>query len=411
MLQAADNEPPPEDSTKKKPAATPTPPPLEVATPPPPPATPAPEKPISVRKKPAKVAPVPEPPAPPPPPPPAPDAAADKQWEGELLDEEKDQLELAKLAEQHGGEKYKGFAAKTKTFLKELQERSDADGFDENDPEFQRWVEANMPKVSALDRERIISRSEIAASSKNGRPELEELQHELFVRDTEPKIVSEATQVRQKLNSTVFPKEITDAFQTKLDELKDEAKALQAVQKEYSLEFRIAKNIVELATADVQEFKRLTTYNPKTNRPLKAFDEHNPQHERVMKIVNDMCDDFRKVGVDQQRGDKWFATREEFYSMSPEERKKWWTLSNQELMDRALKFVPAVVDFAIKQERESREAEGFSRTRAPAPAAPAAPPTPTPPAPPRPSSIPSGSPGGAPPTMGASLARTLEGGE
>lgn len=419
LLQQADDSAPPEATVVKKPVKTGEKPPEtpksgEPAAPAAP--TPPPEKPITVRRKAKAPAPIPGPIAAPPPaaPAPAPDAADEKKWESELLDEEREQLELARTAEQHGGKKYEGFTAKTAAFLKELQKRADAENFDENDPDFQKWFEANQPRVSALDREKIVARSEIAAQSGRKAPELEELQHELFVRDTEPKIIAAAADVKRKLNSTVFPKEITDAFETKVKELGgDQAKALKAVQEDYALEFDLAKNVVDVATSDVQEFRRLTTYSPKTGKPLKAYDEHNPAHQRIMRLMNDVCAGYRQdASAPQNRGDKWFATREEYYAMPVAERAKWWTLSNDEIIDRAMAAVPAVVALAIEQERDRLEKRyRFTRTRAAAAAAPTAPVTPTPTPPPRPSALPSGAPGGAAPSMGSALAGKLGTGE
>lgn len=377
------------------------------------------EKPIKVREK-KKAPPEAPPPVPraevhapvqvvPPATPKVPEQS-DEEFEKDLVDEEREQLELARYAEKKFPDKYKGLSDRTKKFLKEHAAKVSAADFDESDPDYQKWVKANQPRLSGvdirkIDEARITENLEKKYESKNT-----ELRHEMFVRDEEPKVKQEGNRIHQKLANIALPDDVRQAFEAKTKELGDPKKAIDAVQKEYALEFEIADNIVNVATADIEEFLRLSKINQQTQRPLKAFDAANEQHNRILTMVTEICREFKSAGGDALKRDgKWFATREEWQQIPADQRKNWWTFTNEELIDMAMKRVPRAIDIACKQERDRFEKKwGFTRQRAAAPAPVAPPPTPihSAPAAPRPAPLPgAGSPPA--PSVGAQLAAKL----
>lgn len=399
---------PPEKKVETPAAAAPTPAPVLE------------EKPIKVRKEkkapetPPAVPKLEVPAAPIPPAAPKPIGQTDEEFEKGLLEEEREQLELARYAEKKFPDKYKGFADRTKNFLKEHAEKLGAEDFDETDPDYQKWVRANQPKMSAMeirriDEERITEKVEKKFEAKN-----DEMRHENYVRDEEPKVRAEGNRIHSALAKTALPDEVKQAFEAKTKELGDPKKAVEEVKKEYALEFEIADNIVNVATSDLEEFARLTSISPQTKKALKPFDPSNEQHNRIVTMVSEICREFKAEGGEALKRDgRWFATREEWQDIPQDQKKNWWTFSNQELTDMAMKRVPRAIDIACKQERERFEKRwGYSRARstpAAAPTPPAAPPSPSAPAAPRPAPVPGA--GAAPPmSIAAQLAARLGGG-
>jgi len=104
----------------------------------------------------------------------------------------------------------------------------------------------------------------------------------------------------------------------------------------------------------------------------------------------------------QSQAGKSFLTRDEYYSMKPDQRGAYWTFSDDQIVQMASEAAKAEVSARVKKEYSVREAEGWVRK----PAASAPPPAPAagaPPAP-RPSPIPSqGTPGAEVPDKSFSL--------
>jgi len=343
----------------------------------------------------------------------APVAAApvqsDEDFEKDLVDEEREQLETARRAEKLFGEKHKGLAERTKKFLKENAEKVSAPDFDEEDPEYQRWLKANMPKLTPMEVRKVDMDRIREEVKKESASESENLRHEMYVRDEEPKIRQAGNKIHQELSNIALPEEVTAAFTARSKELGDPQKAIKEVQEEYKLEFEIAENIVNTATADIEEFHRLTTTNPQTQRSIREFEPQNPQHERILKMVTEVCEEFKAEGGEQLKRDgRWFATRREWQSIPADQRKNWWTFDNKEIIERAKKHVPLAVQFTVKAERERLEKKGFVR-----PAKTIAPPIPPPSAPmgapaaPRPAPVP-GAGSGTTLSPGEILAQRLQ---
>lgn len=380
---------------------------------------PNPEKPVKVSKRPAKrpelpVAKSDAPPAPTPPPI-APPAPPDANWEDSLLDDERLALEDARLAEQTN-EKHKGLADKMGKFFREqkkyLEAHPDAD---EEDPDYKRIL-AQMPKLSASDKREVAEARIEGRVAKKYDSKLIDLEHELYVRDEEPKVEQESMQIRRHLAFNALPAEM-------LTVLKE--KGLPVLQKEYADELEVAGGLINTLVGDAKELLRITRLNPKTQRTLGqvATNESHPkweQHNRISNLVNAACDDFHRNAPQQEqiRDGKWFVTREEWGRLAPNARSQFWTFTNsdehvREMINRAMGWMPDAIASSIKNRQEALKARGYVRQRNETP------PAPPPPAPPTPSgspSLPRSSPAPDPSantggqlTQGQILARRLNG--
>lgn len=390
-------------------------PPTAPAAPAAPAATaPADDKPVKVSRRPVKRPDLPVEGAPvaPPAAPAAP--TAPPVDDDSLLEDEKVALEDAKFAEEINP-KHKGLADRMGKFFREQKKYLEAHPeADEEDPEYKRIL-ASMPALSGADKREVAEARIEGRVAKKYDAKLVDLQHELYVRDEEPKVENEAVQIRRHMAFNALPKEMLDVLKTK---------GLPVLQKEYADELEVAGNLINTLTEDAKELLRITRINPKTNRPLGsvASNESHPkwkQHNRISTLVNAACDDFHKNAPqsEQVRDGKWFVTREEWAKMPPSARGQFWTFTNsaehvREMINRAIGWMPAAIEGGIKSRQDELKARGYVRQRAETPVvSPTAPPQPsTSAATPRssPAPAPSTTPPGQP-SPGTLLARRLAG--
>ncbi len=380
---------------------------------PPPPATPPAEKKVKVRRReePAP-APPPTPAAPIPAPEPPKAKTEDELFEEGLLDEERDQLEVARFAETKDPAKYRGYAAKVTKFLKEHQAYLEKNpkavqaGTDEAEA-YETWLKTNnvalAPREAKILERELITEKARQETLKSTESQMAELHDDNFRRDNEPKIKAEADAVFSKLAHEAAPPDFVKLAQEK---------GMEEAKKQYPTEYRITTNVLTEAASDIEELRRLTTKNPRTGNPLRMYDGTNPQHVRVLKFMREQCDYFKngpeneKPDVREARlrmhnqGGKTFLTRDEFYTLRPEQRERHWTFTPDQIVSMKFQAAKAMVAAQVKEEYAAREAEGWVR-KAPAPAAANGTPPP-PPAPPpgstpgvRPTPIPAGNNGNA----------------
>lgn len=382
-------------------------------------ATAEPEKPIKVTKKVAKRPDLPVNQPPPVASVPAPQApvtqpahAASSNWEDDLLDEERAALEDARFAEQAFPE-HKGLAARYEKFLKEHKEFLDKNpDVEDSDPRYQKLL-TSRPELSIKDRRRITEARVSEGVKKQYQPEIEDLRHELYVRDEEPRIQEEGRRLVEEISESALPKEMHDFYKTN---------GVAKLRENYPDEWDVVSRIVTAASEDAKELLRITRVNPKTGRPVAkvAADRSDPkweQHERLAKLVDQVCEEFKNTGGDALRRDgKWFVTREEWANLPANARSQYWTFTNSpdhigEIIGHAKKWIPGAVESTIKQRRAELERRGYQRRSAVAPAAPSTPPTPVASASsPRSAPIPSASASpGTTESRGSMLARRLNG--
>jgi hypothetical protein len=342
------------------------------------PAPAADEKPIKVsKKKEAKRPDLPTPAAEAAPVAPAASSAPVAEVEESLLDEQKAALEDAQLAEKLDP-RFKGLSDRMKKYFKAEKEYLEANpDVDENDPGYKKLL-ASAPKLSASDK-RLIAEARIEERvEKKYKPELENIQHEIFVRDEEPKIENEGNQIRHHMAFNALPKEM-------LTFLKE--KGQEAFRKEYADELEVAGGLINTLVDDSKELLRITRINPKTQRAVgsAADTPQHPkweQHQRIVTMVNEVCNDFKNNAPqnEQVRDGKWFVTRDEWSKLPASARHQFWTFGNneqhvREMINRAMSWMPGAIDQQIKARQDALAKRGYVRQRAtPPPAAPLTPP-------------------------------------
>lgn len=364
-----------------------------------------PPKKVRVRSKEPAPTPLPPPPAPPVAAPP-PVKSDDEKLEEGLVDEEKHQLAVARFAERDNPEKYKGYPGKVTKFLKEHQSYLDKNpqatepGTDAEE-KYKAWLAKNSVNLPAHESRRLEVRMEADAIAeqrlKANDAQFGELHDDLFRRDAEPKIKHEADEFFRSHANEALPPEFTKLAKEK---------GIEEAKKLFPTEYRVAQEVLLQTASDVEEYRRITTANPKTGRNLKAFDPGNEQHQRLLTFVKTQCNLFKNGSPDEKPehrsnrlrmqvlDGKSFLTRDEFYTLKPEQRGPYWTFTHDQIVAMAGIAARQDITARVTNEYKRRESEGW--VRKPAAAAPTEPPpAPGSPPAPRPSPMPSGG-GGAP---------------
>lgn len=412
LYKAAEEQPKPVEQEEIKPGrsliqamddTTPVPP--EGGTPPTEPkpgapaATPAPEpeKKVKVKKREAAPAPEPEPaPAPTPAPAATPEAPKnpDAEFEAGLLEEEQEQLALARYAEKSDPVKYKGYGARVTKYLKDhqdyLQKHPEAlQPGTEGAEAYKQWLDKANPALPPREARRLeINMAAEKISEQKNREQDEkfaELHDENFRREAEPRIRQETDQFFNKLVEEAVPADFAKLAKEK---------GIEEAKKQFPMEYRVSAEILTETAGDVEMLKKITTPNPRTGRMLQTFDRNNAQHARIYQFMKEQGDNFKngypgetpqqmaaRRAAQVQNG-KRFLTRDEYYTLKPEQRAPYWTFNIDQIIAMHGAAARDRIAARLKTEHEMREKEGW--VRKPAAAAPIIQPTPAPGAPPAP---------------------------
>lgn len=287
-------------------------------------------------------------------------AAAGKEWETGLLDEERDQLDLAREAELQDPVKYKGLAAKTEKFIRDNATKTASDDFDPDDDTYSEWVKKERPALSQsevrkIERERgaRIARTESEVKSV-------ETLDKAFRLVESPRIKAEADAYFAKASTEVMPDDMAKAF------IEDNAKAAA----EFPFEYQIVEQAVDAHTSVVESMLALTRINPETRKPLLPYNHADHRHVAAATLINNVDSAFAKHGgAALTRNGRTFLPRAELAKVSAEQRAKYWTFSASEIADRSTAMVKAQVEARIAGEHKRLQSLGFERRAKAVPAA------------------------------------------
>ncbi len=345
----------------------------------------------------------------------APDPELARKFEEGLEPNEREMLDDAKYLETKWPEKYKGMAGKVEKFLRDHIARTEGDDFDDQDPEYQRWVQENQPRLSRGEI-RQIEESRIADNlRKENDGRFADLHFRAFTKEKEPEVDRVGREAYAELANASLPDDVGNVLREQIGKLGPQ-KGYEEALKTHRMEIETAEGVLQAAADDIKEFHRLNVKDPTTGRTLSEFlddpskdpspgKERYQQHQRLLQMVDGVCEDFKANGGDAViRDGKWFVTKQEWLRLKPEARGRFWTFTNKEIVNRAKMGIKAVIAGAIQQKHEYLKARGFSRQQASAaPAAPVLPSTPKGPPPPAP--VPGG--GNEPPSTVSATARSL----
>lgn len=338
-------------------------------------------------------------------------------FEKGLEENEREMLDDARELEKATGDKHKGIAARTEKFIRDNIAWTQRADFDDQDPEYLKFLETNQPKLSRSDI-RLIETARISAGlRKEYDGKFGDLQHQTFVRDNESKIEQVGQSAYAELTNSALPDDVKAELLTQI-KAHGPQKGYEEAMKTFKMEIETAEEILVAAADDLKEFTRLNTKNPETGRTMVEFavDPKNPkfaQHQRIVSMIGDICEEFKNTaGENAVRAGKWFVTREEWHKIRPDQRNRFWTFTNAEISQIAKTKIKPVIAQAIEQKTKFLADRGWKRSTASA--APAAAPAPerSSPPPPAPSPVPGAGaqPGGGVSAETAKLATHLAAG-
>lgn len=244
----------------------------------------------------------------------------------DLNEDEREELELAKFAEQKDPTKYAGLAAKLTDFYKKQSEflakaqQEDPDYDPASDPKFKKFLSQNEPKFSPSEKRRLWVQKETesavtAAVSKVKQElgtELETTRAQLREIQEKPRLVEQVGKFKQQLFSGVED----EAFKAFVE--KGEAAA-----EDFPIEAEVLAQTQQDTTLVVEEFLALR------NR-LKAFDAANPAHAKINGFIVSQGDAFEKLG-----GKHYIRDGKQFVhpaKWNPALAATHWTFSNEDVV-------------------------------------------------------------------------------
>ena len=343
-------------------------------------AEPPPVKRVKVRR--AKDEPAPAPLPPPAPaaaePPKAPEPKKEKDPDDGLLDEEKELLKLARFAEKKDAKKYAGRADKLSAFFKKnaefttkkLAEDPEYD-FSEDNPEYKAFLNANRPPALSAAEQRALEREMIKEDVLGEtRAELEKRQA-----DEETKRTHAQLAARHRQDATKFWREtVAMAVPDEIGALVKEhgvANGMAKAKELYPFEYEVTEKVSASAAEYMEEFLLISS-------GVRQFDPNNQKHKGIADFISQECDDYAKNGGDARvRGGKTFVPRADYQRIAPEQRGRYWTFSNAEIVELAKVGTKRSIAQVIRDEYARREQQGWMRQGKPAAAVKPAP-APTP---------------------------------
>ena len=252
-----------------------------------------------------------------------------KDPEEGLLEEQREELELARIAEKSYPDKYKGLANSLLSYYEKLEAYAttaigdDPDrSFGEDDDQYQDWVSRNRPKFSENDRERA-ERTLIENRA------YERAKTEVSSQYTELERRQKALEMKPQIDSRIesFGKSILSSSEV------DAAKAIiksgfDGAAEEFPLESSVYKDTINQAKNLAGEYLGFV-------HGLKEFDYNNSQHKWLLEFINHNGEWFEKNGGQSRTKDgKSFVSRARYSELhAAGKANDHWTFDHEDILD------------------------------------------------------------------------------
>lgn len=285
---------------------------------------------------------------------PEPEPVADS-FEENLVDEQKEELELARFAEAGDPEKFKDLRGKFVSYYKKLDEYvqsglNDDSGraFDEHDSEFQDWMTRNRPEFTEGDRQKAVRSMIEESATKKARAEMEgqyaDLERRQKVLETKPKIEETINAFR----GNVYKLSGNEAIKVMNE------KGYEEAVKKYPLEARIYNDSVTHASSLANEYLGFAN-------GISSYDESNEDHVWLLNFINRNGEWFEDGGGKARTRDgKQFVSRAKYADLANNgQANDYWTFSHDDILDLLAANAVHHADASIKNALETAKAYGF----------------------------------------------------
>jgi len=240
-----------------------------------------------------------------------------------LSDEEIDELEIAKFAEKHLGDKHKGLSKKVYDFyearekyIAEAREKAEDEGYEwsEDDEDYQKWLQKNEPKLKPRDRREIVKKMLKEEVLKEVQPELETMRLQQWQQEQKKRYQSILDN---------FQKEMMDNLPDTFPD--DDVKLKEAIQQ--------SPEEWAIITEEVNRAGDMTTLYLNLNLDSSQFNENDTNHKTIENWINREGEKFYKEGGKHRiRDGKKFVPIATFNQLGEKERENFWTFSEEEVV-------------------------------------------------------------------------------
>lgn len=285
-----------------------------------------------------------------------------------LLDEQKERLKLARLAEQLYKEdpasapvEYKDLYSKYLDFYKKesdyVNKQMESGGDLEWDDNYKKLKEDLDPKISdtmvrRLEREEI--KREISGEIGRQRQEISQLKSQLHKQKVEPQV----TQTLKEYTKKNYEESVPEDLRQEMDA--DE----KAFKESRPFEYEIITNTLKNAERYVSQFE-------KVNNGLERYDPN--KHGQLASRIESLGQAYKKSA--KLKGGKQFLTRSEFSKLPANQRDSYYTWSADDVKKAFISASKATINKKVEEIRDKVSKYGVSTSKH-QPTAPAVEPTP-----------------------------------
>lgn len=266
-----------------------------------------------------------------------------------LTDAQRDELEVARYAEQVSPEAYKGHTKKIVDYLKRVEQwAKDHPDASPDDPEFKEFKETNKPRWKPGDRRALgnamIQDKAAAIAEQRLRAELDSTRREINAIKKTPvvdKQVSEFDSGLAKTASDVIEEDVLKDYATMSEDEFREAHQVEA-------------NILLPNRAAAREYIAM-------QEGIAEFNPQNPTHAWLNRFILANGQWFAQNATPAQkvRHGKHFLSPEEYYVLAPEQMNKFWTFDRADVLN----MLKQNVKNQITVEQQRLERAGYVRAK------------------------------------------------
>ena len=274
-----------------------------------------------------------------------------------LLDEQREELELARIAEKQYPDKYKGlpdrmlsYYSKHQEFAKNALEEEPEREFDEHDDEYNDWVQRNRPKFSDKDRKRV---ERVLVENRA----YERAKEEVSSKYTELERRQKALELKPQIESRIASFEASILESSQHEAAKSIAKSgYESAKEEFPLESSVYSDTISNAKGLASEYLGFV-------HGLKEFDYNDPKHKWLLEFINHNGEWFEKNGgTARTRSGKSFVNRAKYAELhAAGKANSHWTWDHDDILDLLGANALHEADHHIKSTMDTAQKYGFVR--------------------------------------------------
>jgi len=281
--------------------------------------------------------------------------------EDDLLEDQREELEVARIAEKSQPDKYKGLPDKLLGYYSKLEDyitngvkENPERSFDEDDMDYQDWVSRNRPRFTDKDRAR-------AEQLRTENRAYERARQEVASEVSKLEKRQKALELKPKIDEQIdkFGQSILQAGDS--DASKAIAKnGFDAAADSHPLESAVFRDTVERAKGLASEYLGFAN-------GLSEFDYNNPTHKWLLEFINHNGEWFEANGGEaRNKGGKSFVNRAKYAELHAAGKAgSYWTFDHDDVLHLLSANALHEANHQIKTTLDAAEKYGFVKQQRP----------------------------------------------